>query len=471
LRPKLRPGPFRLLWPPERASLPHPLPIVAIVGRPNVGKSTLFNRYAGHRRALVVNTPGITRDRIAEEVEVGERRILLVDTAGLDPEAEGEMEGAVQRQAMEALEGADAVLLVVDGQVGLVPQEEELANILRRSDRPVAVGVNKIDVPGHAPRVLEFHALGLELVRGISAEHASGAWDLLEELVAALPEAPAEEPRKAGEGAPCRVALVGRPNVGKSSLLNRLVGETRVVVSSTPGTTRDAIDIEVERGDQRFVFVDTAGLRRPGRRDERVERGSALMTVRAIERADVGLILVDADEGFTDQDARVISLVRERGRAAAVLVNKWDLLAEAPDRVRRLEDELARRLRPMADVPVLRLSAKTGKGTGRIFPTALQLEAASSLQISTAELNRWLKESTARHEPAMATRGARRRPLKFFYATQVASRPPTFVLFCTDPTAIQTSYMRFLENQLRERFKLAGVPIRLRLRRRRPEDA
>jgi GTP-binding protein len=420
---------------------------------------------------LVENTPGVTRDRIAEEVEVGDRRVLLVDTAGLDPDAEGGMEGAVQSQAQEALESADAVLLVVDGQAGLMPQERELANILRRSARPVAVGVNKIDAPGHAPRVLEFHALGLPVVRGISAEHASGAWDLLEELVAALPEAPEEEAESVGEGAPCRVAIVGRPNVGKSSLLNRLLGETRVVVSSTPGTTRDAIDIELEHDGQPFVFVDTAGLRRPGRRGERVERGSALMTVRAIERADVALVLMDADEGFTDQDARVLSLVRERGCAAALLVNKWDLLAEAPDRVKRLEDELARRLRPMADVPILRLSAKTGKGTGRIFPASLQLQAAASLQVPTSELNRWLKESTARHEPAMATRGARRRPLKFFYATQVASRPPTFVLFCTDPTAIQTSYKRFLENQLRERFPLAGVPVRLRLRRRRPEDA
>jgi GTP-binding protein len=451
--------------------LPVPLPIVAIVGRPNVGKSTLFNRYAGHRRALVENTPGITRDRIAEEVEAAGRRILLVDTAGLDPEAEGGIEGAVQQQAVEALEGADAVMLVVDGQVGLVPQEEDLANILRRSERPVAVAVNKIDAPSHAPRVLEFHALGLDVVRGISAEHASGAWDLLEELVAALPKAPEETPEPAGEGAPCQVALVGRPNVGKSSLLNRLVGETRVVVSNVPGTTRDAIDIEVEHDGRRFVFVDTAGLRRPGRRDRTAERGSALMTVRAIERADVALVLVDADEGFTDQDARVISLVRERGCAAAVLVNKWDLLADEPDRITRLEDELARRLRPMADVPVIRLSAKTGKGTGRVFPTALRLESAASLEVPTAELNRWLKESTERHEPAMATRGARRRPLKFFYATQVASRPPTFVLFCTDPSAIQTSYKRFLENRLRERFDLAGVPIRLRLRRRRPEDA
>ena len=442
------------------------LPIVAIVGRPNVGKSTLFNRYAGHRRALVEDRPGVTRDRIAEDIEVGGRRVLLVDTAGLDPEADSEIDSAVQAQVREAIEGADAILFVVDGQAGLLPQEEELADELRRAGRPVLVAVNKVDAPVHADRVLEFHALGLEPVRGVSAEHGSGAWDAIEELVAALPsggmEAATEE-----EGA-LRVALVGRPNVGKSSLLNRLLGQERVVVSNVPGTTRDSIDIQIQSGKDRFIFVDTAGLRRSGKRDRHVERGSALMTLRAIERAEVALVLMDAEEGITDQDVRVLSLVRERGCACALVVNKWDLIeaSDDEDAGRWLDDAIERRLRPMSDTPVIRISALTGRGIKRVLPLAKRLGKAAQLRIPTAELNRWLKRCVELHEPAMGSTGTRRRPIKFFYATQSEARPPTFLLFCTDPKAIQTHYRRFLENRLREDFDLAGVPVRLRLRAR-----
>ena len=439
------------------------LPIVAIVGRPNVGKSTLFNRYAGYRRALVEDTPGVTRDRIAEVVEVGTRRILLVDTAGLDPDPDSPIDGAVQGQARAAVAGADAILFVVDGRAGVLPQERELARQLQRSTRPIAVAVNKVDSPKQAPDVAEFHALGLPRVKGVSAEHGRGAWDLLEALVEALPDAaPASDPE--AEGAPpIRVALVGRPNVGKSSLLNRLAGEDRVVVSDVPGTTRDAIDVTLTLGQQRYVFVDTAGIRRPGRRDRLAERGSALMAVRAIERADVALVLMDGADGLTDQDLHLLGLVRERGRAAALLVNKWDLVGEEK---RALRETLERRLRGLADIPRLTISAQTGQGVGRVLGQVRRLAKAAALEISTSALNRWLQDAVHRHEPAMAQRGPRRRPIKFFYATQTASRPPTFVLFCTEPSAVQPSYRRFLENRLREQFDLAGVPIRLRLRKR-----
>jgi len=436
-------------------------PIVAIIGRPNVGKSTLFNRYAGYRRALVDDVPGITRDRIAEEIQVGSRRVLIVDTAGLDPEPDSAIDAAVQGQARAALELADAILFVVDGRAGLMPQERELARWLQRTKKPIAVCVNKIDAPQHAALVGEFHALGLARVQGISAEHGSGAWDLLEELVAELPAAPeaAAAPRT-GEG--IRIALVGRPNVGKSSLLNRLVGEERVVVSDEPGTTRDAIDVGLTLGDQRYVFVDTAGIRRPGRRDRLAERGSALMAIRAIERADVTLVLMDGSEGFRDQDAHLLGLVRERGSACALLVNKTDLVTEA----RALGEEIERRMRGMPDIPVLHVSARTGKGVGRVLPLARRLATAATREIPTADLNRWLQDAVKKHEPAMAQRGPRRRPMKFFYATQTATRPPTFVLFCTEPAAVQPAYRRFLENRLRERYDLAGVPVRLRLRKR-----
>jgi GTPase len=443
----------------------HP-PIIAIVGRPNVGKSSLFNRYAGRRRALVEDTPGVTRDRIVEAVEVGDRRVLVVDTAGFDPEAEAGLPAAIQAQAQAAVDEADAILFVVDAKAGCLPDDEVIARALRRTSKPVTVAVNKVDRPLHADRVADFFRLGIERTRPVSAEHATGAWETLEELVAALPAAPEAASAEAEDGA-IRVAIVGRPNVGKSSLVNRLARTTRVVVADTPGTTRDAIDTRIERGGQAYVLVDTAGLRRPGKRRQAVERGSALMAVRSIERANVALVVIDASEGFTDQDARVASLVRECGCAAAVLANKWDRMEERPlDERKRVRDEIAHGLRFMADAPVVTISARTGKGVEALFPVIQKLAVAADRRVSTSELNRWLRTTIALHEPSMAQRGPRRRPIKFFYATQTAVRPPTFVLFCTEPAAVKPAYRRFLENRLRESFDLVGTPVRLRLRAR-----
>ena len=443
------------------------LPIVALVGRPNVGKSTLFNRYAGRRRSIVANQPGLTRDRIAEEIRVAERSVLLVDTAGLDPDPAADREGerklgrAIQAQAAAAIEDADAILLIVDGQAGLLPEDEALARTLRRTSKPMALAINKIDVPSHEPRALEFLGLGFERVGSVSAEHGRGAWDLLEELVAALPDAE-EIAETTFEGV--RIALVGRPNVGKSSLTNRLLGRERVVVSEVPGTTRDAIDSRLERDGEIYTLVDTAGLRRPGRRVQVVERGSALMAVRAMERADVALVVLDAAEGFTDRDAGVASLARERGCAVGILANKWDLIPG--ERSEETLREIRRALRFMPDAPVLTVSALEGRGAGKILPTARTLARTAERRIGTGELNRWLREVVQRHEPAMAQRGSRKRPIKFFYATQTAVSPPTFVLFCTEPDSVRRSYRRFLENQLRESFGFAGAPLRLRLRAR-----
>lgn len=446
------------------------LPIVAIVGRPNVGKSTLFNRFAGRRRALVENTPGLTRDRITAEVEVGGRRLVVVDTAGLDPEADAGLPEAVQAQARTAIAEADAIVFVVDGQAGLLPEDERIARALRRTDKPIALAVNKIDHQKHAARVGEFHRLGLEPTLGVSATHGIHAFDLLEALAAKLPgsAAPAPEP----DGA-IRVAVVGRPNVGKSSLVNRLLGAERVVVSAEPGTTRDAVDTRLERDGEAYVIVDTAGIRRAGRRGTGAERGGALMAVRALERADVALLVVDAREGPTDQDARVAGLVQERGRPAVIVANKWDLVTpRAGAAGRSVLAAIRERLGFLAGAPVVALSARTGAHVGRIFPVVRHLVASAQRRIPTAELNRWLEDATARHQPALGTRGTRRRPIRFFYATQTAVAPPTFVLFCTDPAAIQDGYRRYLENRLREAFGLEGVPLRLRLRaRRRAEGA
>lgn len=456
---------------------PASLPLVAIVGRPNVGKSTLFNRLAGRRRALVDDHPGLTRDRIVEEVEVGTRRVLLVDTAGLEPLTDRDDEGedlhaAVQAQARAAVAQADGVLFVVDGQAGLLPEDEAIARELRRTSRPLVLAVNKLDSPRHEGALAEFHRLGFAQVFAISAEHGRGAWDAFEVLAEALPPAP-EPPPEAEEGADeeIRVALVGRPNVGKSSLANRLLGAERMVVSNVAGTTRDAIDLRIERDDGTYVLVDTAGLRRPGRRDRVGEQVSALMAVRAIERAEVALVVTDATQGFTEGDVQLAGMVRQRGCAAAILVNKWDLAEDDEGATRRVREAIHERLRFASDTPVLTVSARTGLRIQRIFPLIRKLARAARLRIPTHELNRWLQEAASAHEPAMAQSGPRKRPLKFFYATQVGQRPPTFVLFCTEPTAVKESYRRYLENRLRERFDFEGAPIRIQLRARRGKDA
>jgi GTP-binding protein len=452
--------------PPTPMTRPSRTPLIAIVGRPNVGKSTLFNRFAGRRRALVDDVPGLTRDRIAQSIEVAGRRVVVVDTAGFEPAARGSLAAAVQEQARTAVRDADAILFVVDGLAGLLPEDEAIARELRKSRRPIALLVNKMDTPRHDPRAGEFHRLGFEPTRTISAEHGRGAWDALEEVVEALPPAP-DEPEPDDAGA-VRIAIVGRPNVGKSSLVNRLLGEQRMVVSEEGGTTRDAVDTRVEREDGVYVLVDTAGLRRRGRRDRLGEGPSAIAALRALERADVALVVTDASEGVTDLDVNVLGLAREAGCAAALVLNKWDLCAKRPPSEReRLREAAAQRLRFAADVPQVAVSALSGSRVASLWALARRLAMAGRTRIATAALNRWLADATGAHEPAMAQRGTRKRPLKLLYATQTGVRPPSFVIFCSDPIGVKESYRRYLEKRLRERFDLAGTPIRISFRSRR----
>jgi len=441
-----------------------PIPIVAIVGRPNVGKSTLFNRYAGWRRALVADSPGLTRDRIAEELEIQGRAIRLVDTAGLDAAAERGLPAAVQAQAESAVRDADAILFVVDGKAGLLPEDEAIAQTLRRTRKPLSLLVNKIDNPRHhEDRLLDFYSLGFERLKGISAEHGGGAFDALEDLVDALPQN--NDDAIPTDPAIPRIALVGRPNVGKSSLMNRLLGEERVVVSDEAGTTRDAIDIQFEYEGESYVLVDTAGMRRPGRREGTGERVGALMAVRALERAQVALVVVDAEEGLTDQDAHVARLARDMGVSVVIVANKRDRL-DGEQRKLALED-VQHGLRFLEDAPIVSLSALTGAGLSRLLPAIRRVTEASLRRVPTAELNRWLADAIRRHDPGMARKGNRTTPLKFLYASQVGVQPPRFVIFCTDPDSVMVSYRRYLENRLRDSFGFEGCPLRVHLRGRR----
>jgi GTPase len=419
---------------------------VAVVGFPNVGKSTLVNRLSATREAVVFETPGVTRDRKEVVCEWAGKRFILVDTGGVDVADPSPLTREVAEQARRAVAEADLVVFVTDARAGVTPGDEEIAGILRRAHKPIILVANKIDDPGRDADALEFHRLGLDDPIAISAVHGHGTGDLLDRIVAALPGEAREE---IGEEA-VRVAILGRPNVGKSSLLNALVGQERVIVSDVPGTTRDSIDTVLERGEQTFVLVDTAGLRRKRRQRQGVEYYSELRAIRAAERADVALVLVDSSEGLVDQDLAVADVARTAGCSTLVVLSKWDIATVGIEDVReRLVDRA--RQRP----PIVAVSATTGRGVGRLLDRVEDLYAKHTGRIATAELNRFLGE--LREQRAGPTRNGRR--LNLFYGTQVSVRPPRFRLFVNDPGLITRDYGYWVENRLRERFELAGVPV------------
>jgi GTPase len=422
------------------------LGVVAVVGFPNVGKSTLVNRLSATREAVVFETPGVTRDRKEVICEWAGKRFILVDTGGVDVADPSPLTQGIAEQARRAVEEADLVLFLVDTQAGITPGDAEIAEILRRSRKPVIVVVNKVDDPARDLDALEFHALGLGEPVAISALHGHGTGDLLDHIVAELP---GEGPPEVGEEA-IRVAVLGRPNVGKSSLLNALLGDERVMVSEEPGTTRDAIDTVLRRGETTFVLVDTAGLRRKRRQRQGIEYYSELRTLRAAERADVALVLVDASEGLVDQDLAVADVARTAGCSTLVVLSKWDIAAVGIEDVRpRLEERL--RQRP----PVVAVSAKTGRGIGRLLDRVEELFGKHTGRIPTGELNRFLQE-LREERPGPARHGRR---LNLLYGTQVSTRPPRFRVFVNDPGLVTRDYGYWVENRLRENFGLAGVPV------------
>ena len=421
---------------------------VAIVGFPNVGKSTLVNRLTETRAAVVHQTPGVTRDRKELEVEWNGRRFLVIDTGGIDIADDAEITRSIADQARMAIDEADLVLFVVDARIGTTPGDEEVAEILRLSHKPVLVLANKIDDPAQEANALEFHRLGLGDPIPLSAMHGHGTGDLLDDLVDRLEELGGVRPELPEDA--IRVAILGRPNVGKSSLLNALVGRERVIVSDVPGTTRDAIDTVVRRGDETFLFVDTAGLRRKRRQRQGIEYYSELRAIQAAERADVALVLVDATEGLVDQDLAVADLARNAGCATLVVLSKWDESEIDVEDVRpKLEDRL--RQRP----PVVTVSAKTKRGMLRLLDRIAQLYAMHTSRIQTAELNKAIQDLRAQR-PGPSKAGKR---LNLLYGTQVETRPPRFRIFVNDPGLMTRDYGYWVENRLRERFGLSGVPV------------
>jgi len=435
------------------------LPIVAIVGRPNVGKSALFNRIAGGRIAIVEGEPGVTRDRLYADAEWRGKRFTIVDTGGLDFREDEGIAGMARRQAELAMAEADVLLFVLDARAGLLPADIEVAEALRRSHKPLLVVANKVDGEALMPNVAEFYALGLGDPFPVSAEHGRGVADLLDAVIARFPDAPEAG---AETGGAIRVAVIGRPNVGKSSLVNRLAGEERSIVSDIPGTTRDAVDTLIERGSSRFVLVDTAGIRRKSRIDGAVERYSVLRALRAIDRATVCLMLLDATEGVTEQDKRICGYAHEAGKAIILVVNKWDLVEKDSKTMDRYEAQIRRELGFVQYAPILFVSAKTGQRVQRLFELIEYVAEQHALRIPTGRLNEALQEAVSRRQPP-SDKGER---LKLLYITQVGVQPPTFALFVNEPRLMHYSYARYLENQLREAFGFVGTPLVFSLRKR-----
>jgi GTP-binding protein len=438
-------------------------PIVAIVGRPNVGKSTLFNRLVGERRAIVEDLPGTTRDRVYGTCDWGGVDFTLVDTGGLQDEEEiaasstAEIARYTRDQATSAIAEADVIVFVVDGRGGMTSGDQEVADLLRRADKPTLLAVNKADSSDRRDAAVEFYNLGLGDPIAISAYHGSGTGDLLDRVVEGLPESE-EEPETEGP----RIAIVGRPNVGKSRLLNAILGQERAIVSDEPGTTRDSLDTEVIWAGQPLTLVDTAGVRRRGRIEQGIERFSVIRSMRAIDRADMVLMLIDATEGFTSQDLHIVGYVEEQKKGMVVVVNKWDLIEKDAHTMEDYRESARVALDFMPYAPLVFISAKFGQRVDQVLETALLVMEEREKRVPTAALNKLLREAVAKHPPAS-------RPgkwLKFYYATQVDVSPPTFVFFCNDPKQLHFSYRRYLENELREAFHFTGTPIRLSFRSR-----
>lgn len=432
-------------------------PVVAIVGRPNVGKSTFFNKVVGKRIAIVEDTPGVTRDRLYFEVEWCGRKMMMIDTGGIEPDTNDALMTHIKTQAEIAIEHADVILFLTDIRAGVTADDREIAAMLRKSGKPVVLCVNKVDSVGSLPpEIYEFYELGLDEPYAVSSVHGSGTGDILERVCELLPEEVDEEE----DEDTVKVALIGRPNAGKSSLVNRIIGTERMIVSDVAGTTRDAIDSTFTNESGKYVFIDTAGIRKTGKIGDSIEKYSILRAEMAVERSDVCLILIDATQGVTAQDERVAGIAHESGKACIIVINKWDLIEKDTKTMDEFRKDVYTALSYMTYAPIVFISAKTGQRVNRLFELINYVNDQASMRISTGMLNDVLGDATTRVQPP-TDRGKR---LKIYYMTQTGVKAPTFVIFCNDAELFHFSYQRYIENKLREVFGFEGTPIKLVIR-------
>ncbi|NMB24137.1 MAG: ribosome biogenesis GTPase Der [Firmicutes bacterium] len=433
-------------------------PVVAIVGRPNVGKSALFNRIAGGRQAIVEGEPGITRDRLYADCQWTTRSFILIDTGGMDFEDTCDITVGVRRQAEIAIEEADVILFVVDVRTGITADDEHIANLLRRASKPVILVANKVDHGNLEAAVYEFYQLGLGDPIGVAAEHNRNIGDLLDRIIGLFPDNGYTE----DEDDIIRMAVIGRPNVGKSSLVNAITGTERSIVTDIPGTTRDAIDTLFEWEGQRYIIADTAGMRRRKRIEWNVERYSVIRALRAVDRSDVALAVIDAVDGVTEQDKKVVGYAHEQGKALVLVVNKWDAISKDSSTMRTYEQEIRRELAFVTYAPIVFVSAITGQRLGQLIETTKYVAGQHGMRVSTGRLNEVLQEAIHLNQPP-SDKG---KPLKLFYINQLSVKPPVFGLFVNDPSLLHFSYRRYLENRLRAAFGFHGTPIWFKVRKR-----
>jgi len=437
-------------------------PIIAIVGRPNVGKSTFFNYVSGKRISIVDDTPGVTRDRIYTEVEWRNRKLTLIDTGGIEPYSEDIIMQQMKRQAEIAIETADVIIFMVDAKTGMTASDKEVADMLRKAGKPVVLTVNKVDRIGEPPPdIYEFYNLGIGDMICISSTHGLGIGDLFDEVFKYLPKDIDEEQ----DEDVIKVAVVGKPNAGKSSIINKLLGEERVIVSDIPGTTRDAIDTYFQHGDDKYIFIDTAGIRRKSRIEENIERYSVIRSWTAIERADVCLIMIDAQDGVTEQDTKIAGYAHEQGKASIIVVNKWDLIEKETGTLEEYRKNVHEKLGFMQYAPVIFVSAKTGQRLHKMFELIKYVNEQSTFRVSTGMLNDIVNEALAMVQPP-SDKGKR---LKVYYMTQAGVKPPSFVIFINDQELMHYSYLRYLENHLRKSFGFEGTPIKFILKEKEKE--
>ncbi|MFI3227033.1 MAG: ribosome biogenesis GTPase Der [Clostridia bacterium] len=434
-----------------------PKPVIAVIGRPNVGKSLLFNRIVGQKLSIVEDTPGVTRDRLYADAEWAGKEFSVIDTGGIEPRADNEILKFMRMQAELAIDHADVIIFVTDIRTGVTAADMEVAQMLLKSKKPIVLAVNKVDSPGNPPpEIYEFYNLGLGDPIGISALHGYASGDLLDECFSHIPD----DFNYEEDNDKIKVCVIGKPNAGKSSLINKILGEERVIVSNVAGTTRDSVDTEVSNEHGEFTFIDTAGIRKKSKVDESIERYSVMRALMAVERADVVLIMINAEEGVTEQDTKIAGEAHNRGKAAIILVNKWDLIEKDGKTIEEFTAKIRHDLIYMTYAPILFISAKTGQRVHKLFELIAYVNDQTNIRITTGQLNNILAEATSRVQPP-SDKGKR---LKIYYMTQAGVKPPTFIMFCNEAQLFHFSYRRYIENQLRAVYKLEGTPIKMIVR-------